>query len=77
MSAMKRHYFVITAALILFAACQKEHDPVSPEPGISPVTITLSAEETERMALLETDYQVPENEILQRAGNLIQTLRSQ
>lgn len=74
---MKRHYFVITAALLLLAACQKEHDPVSPEPGISPVTITLSAEETERMALLETDYQVPENEILQRAGNLIQTLRSQ
>lgn len=77
MSAMKRHYFVITAALLLFVACQKEHDPVSPEPGISPVTITLSAEETERMALLETDYQVPENEILQRAGNLIQTLRLQ
>lgn len=62
--------------VFLFTACDKEQVPIRPGLEISPVTITLSADETERMVLLETDYRVPEKEIIQRAGNLIRALKT-
>lgn len=57
---MKRHYFVITAALILFAACQKEPVPGSEPTPKSPITLT--AEEAVRLPLLSDSYTVSHKE---------------
>lgn len=57
---MKRHYFVITAALLLFAACQKEPVPGSEPTPKSPITLT--AEEAVRLPLLSDSYTVSHKE---------------
>lgn len=57
---MKRHYFVIAAALLLFAACQKEPVPDSEPTPKSPITLT--AEEAVRLPLLSDSHTVSHKE---------------
>lgn len=72
MPAIKRHYFVFTAALLLFSACQKEPVPGSEPTPKSPITLT--AEEAVRLPLFSDSYTVSHKEAEDYARSLAAAL---
>ncbi len=71
---MKRKLrYLFTLALLAVVSCTKT-DLTTPDPGAVQEAITLSAEETERLPLFESDYNRSHEEVLAIADNLMQQI---